>query len=49
MQLFLHTIVLYSLCKIIDFNVKDQIVSYLLTHGLLISKEQHAFVAKHSM
>ena len=27
--------------------VKDQTVSYLLTNGLL-SKEQHAFIAKHS-
>ena len=27
--------------------VRDQIVSYLITHGLL-SKEQHAFIAKHS-
>jgi len=36
-----------SICKIIESIVKDQIVSYLLTHGLL-SKEQHAFIAKHS-
>jgi len=35
-----------SLCKIMESIVKDQIVSYLITHGLL-GKEQHAFIAKH--
>ena len=36
-----------NLCKIMETIVKDQIISYLSTHGLL-SKEQHAFIGKHS-
>jgi len=46
MQLFLQTIVTYSLCKVMESIFKDQIIFYLIT-GLL-SKEQHAFIVKHS-
>ena len=36
-----------SLCKIMESIIKDQLVKYLVSHKL-ISKEQHAFIAKHS-
>ena len=36
-----------SLCKVMETIIKDQIVSYLSANGLL-SKEQHAFIARHS-
>ena len=35
-----------SLCKVMETIIKDQIVSYLSANGLL-SKEQHAFIARH--
>ena len=36
-----------SLCKVMETIIKDQIVSYMSANGLL-SKEQHAFIARHS-
>jgi hypothetical protein len=35
------------MCKLMESIVKDQLMSYLLSHKL-ISKHQHAFVVKHS-
>jgi len=35
------------LCKLMESIIKDQLLSYLLSHNL-ISKHQHAFIAKHS-
>ena len=35
------------MCKLMESVIKDQLVSYLLSKGL-ISKQQHAFIKKHS-
>ena len=36
-----------TICKLMESIIKNQILSYLLTKGL-ISKKQHAFIANHS-
>jgi len=36
-----------SLCKVMESIIKDKLVSFLASNGLL-SREQHAFIAKHS-
>ena len=35
------------MCKLMESVIKDQLVSYLLSKGL-ISKQQHAFIKRHS-
>ena len=36
-----------TLCKVMESVIKQQVICYLLQHGF-ISKEQHAFLARHS-
>ena len=36
-----------TMCKIMEVTVKDHVMKYLLSKGL-ISNKQHAFIAKHS-
>jgi len=36
-----------TMCKLMEAIVKDHVIKYLLSKGLL-SKEQHAFIARHS-